>query len=285
MSKIKLDARAKINLSLDVVARRDDGYHDMRMVLQSVTLCDSMTMELTDGGIEVGTNRHFIPNDERNIAVKAARAFMAETGYSGGVRMGIEKRIPVCAGLGGGSADAATVLRGLNELTGAHLSDEKLCELGLSVGSDVPFCVVGGTKLAEGRGEVLTELSPLGSVHTVICMPHFHVSTPSLFAKLRVGRIRLRPDTQGMIQALERGDVRGVAVRVFNVFEAFLPKREADMVQRIKGVLNDSGAMGSSMSGTGAAVYGLFETAEAAQTAAEALSGECREVFVAKTIN
>lgn len=283
MSGISISARAKLNLSLDVLGKRPDGYHELRMIMQSAELCDRVYVELREPGVFlVRTDRYYIPSDERNIAIKAARAFFDATGINGGVFISITKIIPTCAGLGGGSADAAAVLRALDYLCGTNLSTEKLAEIGLRVGSDVPFCVYGGTMLAEGVGERLTELPPMPCLPVVICTPRFTCSTPALFARLGQRVSRCRPDTQGMLSALSESDVGSVARRMYNVFEDVLDKRSARTVSEIKCRLLDSGALGACMTGTGSAVFGLFSDEEAARRAVTALSGVCREVFLTR---
>ena len=202
----------------------------------------------------------------------------------GGLSITLDKSIPVCAGLAGGSADAAAVLRGLNALAGLGLSPERLEETGAKVGSDVPYCVRGGTALAQGRGEVLTDLAPLPACHVVLCKPAFSVPTPELFARLDGVRLRRRPDTRGLISALAAGDLAGAARRMYNVFEDALPPRRAAEIQRLKTALIQQGALGASMSGTGSAVFGLFDDDGTAQRAAEALSQLCPSCFLARTV-
>ena len=235
MSGLDTRARAKLNLSLDVLARRPDGFHDLRMVMQAAALADEVHVELREPGFfRAETNRSYIPTDERNIAVKAAKAYFEAAGIDSGAYIKITKRIPVCAGLGGGSSDAAAVIRALGELTGAPLEGGELCAAALKAGSDVPFCLLGGTALATGRGEVLTPLPPLPRTDAVICMPHFTCSTPELFARLDTLRTRCRPDTDGLVAALRAGDVAGVARRMYNVFEDALDRRAAQAVGEIK---------------------------------------------------
>ena len=246
MSGLDTRARAKLNLSLDVLSRRPDGFHDLRMVMQAAALADEVHVELREPGFfRAETNRSYIPTDERNIAVKAAKAYFEAAGIDSGAYIKITKRIPVCAGLGGGSSDAAAVIRALGELTGAPLEGGELCAAALKAGSDVPFCLMGGTALATGRGEVLTPLPPLPRTDAVICMPHFTCSTPELFARLDTLRTRCRPDTDGLVAALRAGDVAGVARRMYNVFEDALDRRAAQAVGEIKRCLLDNGALGA----------------------------------------
>lgn len=282
---MEIYANAKLNLTLDVLGKRPDGYHDLCMVMQSVDLCDTVTVTRThEPGITVKTDLCFLPNDDRNLAAKAARAFFAHTGKELGLRIEISKRIPVCAGTAGGSSDAAAVLRGLNEMTGAGLSPAELAKIGESVGSDVPYCVLGTTALAEGRGEVLTELPPLPPCRAVLCKPSFSVSTPELFGRIDGHRITCRPDTAGVLAALERGDLREVARRMYNVFEDALPDRHRRTVSEIKATLIAEGALGACMSGTGSTVFGLFDDEVAAKNAFEVLRAQYPETFLCKTV-
>lgn len=284
MSGVTVRARAKLNLSLDVLGKRPDGFHELRMVMQSCTLADEVSVQLAGpGDFSAHTNRAYIPTGDKNVAVKAARAFYEELGVPGGARIRITKRIPVCAGLGGGSADAAAVLRALNELHGGALDELRLRSAALRAGSDVPFCLLGGTALAEGRGEELKQLTPLPPTYAVICMPHFSCSTPELFRRIDARRSRCRPDTAGLLEALEAGDVRGVARRMYNVFEDVLDRRAAKTVSELKFVLLDNGALGAAMTGSGSAVFGLFPGETEARRARDAASELCREVFLAST--
>ncbi len=278
---MELTANAKINLTLDILRRREDGYHDMRMVMQAVTLADILTVVPAQGaeGAAVSDLR-FLPTGGKNLAQTAAAAFRDATGLGGQVDVSIQKRIPVCAGLAGGSADAAAVLRAMNRLTGAELSPLELSKIGERAGSDVPFCVLGGTALAEGRGEVLTPLPPLPPCHIVLCKPPFSVSTPQLFSRVNVRKIVRRPDTAGVVSALEAGDLTGVARRLYNVFEDVLePRRQAE-INEIKSLLIDCGALGASMSGSGPTVFGLFDREDRAQEALERLGESYRDVFL-----
>ena len=278
---MELLANAKINLTLDILRRREDGYHDLQMVMQSVTLADKLTVTPAQGTEGVAaSDLHFLPTGGKNLAQMAAAAFRAATGLGGEVDVAIQKHVPVCAGLAGGSADAAAVLIAMNRLTGAGLSPEQLAAIGEAVGSDVPFCVLGGTALAQGRGERLTPLPPLPPCFIVICKPPFSISTPQLFSRVNVRKIVRRPDTPGVVAALEAGDLAGVARRMYNVFEDVLDPRRLSELNEIKGVLIDCGALGASMSGSGPSVFGLFEDEVRAQDACRRLRGTYRDVFL-----
>ena len=273
-------AHGKLNLSLDVLGRGEDGYHALRSVMHTVAFGDDLDVELTrDGSFTIDPGQSYLPADGRNLAVKAARLFLEGTGLGANIR--VVKRIPVCAGMGGGSADAAAVLRALNALTGRGLSLQALAELGAQVGSDVPFCVTEGAALAEGRGEKLTPLPSLPACAIVLCKPAFSISTPELFARIDRRRSRLHPDTAGMIAALEEGDLAGVARRSFNVFEDVLGRRGSG-IAAIKSALTEMGALGAAMTGSGSTVFGLFDSGDAARKAWEALSGQYQECWLTR---
>ena len=278
-------AFAKVNLSLDIVSKMADGYHHMRMVMQTVSLSDEVTIECTPGeGVSVDAGLSYLPGDERNIAVKAALAFYKHTGIKGhSTHIRMKKSIPVCAGLGGGSADGACVLRMLDRMLDTKLGYETLEMLGASVGSDVPFCISGGTRLAEGRGDILTELPPIPKSHIVICKPPFACSTPELFGRVRTEKIRARPDTDGMIAALERGDLSGIARRMYNVFEDILPRGTRE-VSEIKYAMLDKGALGAVMTGSGPAVIGLFDNEAQARSSYGHLKSTYKECYLAETV-
>ena len=286
MAATEVFAYAKLNLSLDVLNKRPDGYHEMKMVMQTVSLRDRLTVETGTGRpLEMRSNLGFLPADEHNLAAAAALALCRETGTDpGGLSIKLDKSIPVCAGMAGGSADAAAVLRGLNELLGLGLSQTRLEEIGALVGSDVPYCVGGGTALAEGRGEVLTPLPPLPRCHVVLCKPAFSVSTPELFRALDGCRIRRRPDTAGLTEALAAEDLPGVARRMYNVFEHVLPQRRYQEICAIKNSLIQHGALGASMSGTGPTVFGLFDRQPAAEAAWSALRAQYQETFLVESM-
>ena len=286
MASITVQAPAKLNLTLDVLGRRPDGYHDMKMVMQSVKLADTLTLTVEPGeGIALSTNLGFLPLDGKNLAAAAALRLSEAAGVElGRLSIDIRKRVPVCAGMAGGSSDAAAVLRGLNELLGLGLTRPELARVGERVGSDVPYCVYGCTALAEGRGERVTALPALPHCWVVLAKPGFPVSTPELFARLDGQRVRCRPDTAGMLAALEAGDLNGVARRLFNVFEEVLPSYRRDRVRELKQVLLRAGALGASMSGTGPTVFGLFDDPGTAEAAFEAVRPLCPDTFLSETV-
>jgi len=252
-------AYAKLNLSLDVSARRADGFHDMTMVMQSISLCDELSISINDEGrFFASSNFRFIPNDEKNLAVKAAKVFFNHADMPGkGAEISIVKNIPAGAGMGGGSSDASAVLRALNRATGKGFSAAKLEEMSCEIGSDVAFCVRGGTQLAKGRGEILSGLPPMPECSIVVCKPPFSISTPELFRKLDAIKLRVHPDTQGLISALEKGDGKDICRRMYNVFEDVDDRRMRTEAE-IKNRLLDYGASGAIMTGTGSAVFGVY---------------------------
>lgn len=286
MDEFTIQAPAKLNLTLDVLGRREDGYHDLKMVMQSITLADRLTLRPGRApGIQVSSSFHFLPTGEKNLAGKAAVCFYQALGRPArDLDISITKHVPVCAGMAGGSSDAAAVLRALNRLEGAPFSPEELAHVGEAVGSDVPYCVLGCTALAQGRGEVLTPLSPLPHCWVVACKPDFPVSTPELFARIDSCRIRRRPDADGLMAALEQGDLMEVARRMYNVFEDVLPERQLARVADIKNTLIQQGALGANMSGTGPTAFGLFSSQSQAQAAYDVLKQRYQEVFLAETV-
>ena len=258
-------AYAKINISLDVTGRRPDGYHEMSMPMQTVSLCDDITIRTEGEGVRARCNLRYVPCDERNLAVRAALRYLEAIGQPDrGLRIELGKRIPVGSGMGGGSADAAAVLRALNRSFDGRMSPEELSALAAGIGSDVAFCLHGGTMLATGRGEVLRPLPPLPPCRIVIVKPGFSISTPELFQKLDRAPVRIHPDTAGLIAAMEQGDLAGVCRRLYNVFED-VDDRRMRTIRPIKRSLLDGGALGAVMTGTGSAVFGLFADPEAAE--------------------
>ena len=279
-------APAKLNLTLDVLGKRPDGYHDLKMVMQTITLADTLLLEPTQTGeVRVRANLSFLPGGEKNLAATAALRFYEALGRTfDGWDITLTKRVPVCAGMAGGSSDAAAVLRALNQMEGSPFTREELARVGERVGSDVPYCVLGGTALAEGRGEVLTPLPALPRCWVVACKPDFPISTPELFARIDSCRVRCRPDTEGVLAALEAGDLGGVARRMYNVFEDVLAPRQQGAVGEIKHVLIECGALGANMSGTGPTAFGLFDREEPAREAFERLHQRYADTFLAQTV-
>lgn len=283
MKSMTLPAYAKLNLTLDILRKRPDGYHDLRMVMQSIALHDTVTVrtETGDGDITVRTDREDLPGGPGNIAWKAARAFYDAVGMeNGGTEILLEKRIPMQAGMAGGSADGAAVLQALRSLYAPEMSRQELERIGLQVGSDVPFCVRGGTALAEGRGEVLTDLPPLPTCTIVVCKPEFGLSTPALFGRVRVEKLGRRPDHDAMKQALAAGNLGAVARQMGNVFEEVLTAEESREIAYLKDVMLRCGAFNAVMTGSGPTVFGLFAQKEQAERAAQALRSRYAQLFL-----
>ncbi len=278
MNKLVKYANAKINLTLDVLGKREDGYHDLKMIMAEIPLADTVTLTKQEG-ILVNTNLTFLPNNEKNIAYQAAKLFFKETGVPGGVQIQIDKKIPVSAGLAGGSADAAAVLHGLNELYEVGLPLETLQKLGNTIGKDIPFCLQGGVALAEGTGEQLTTLSKLPHCFIVLIKPKYiNVSTKEVFTSLQASKIELHPDTAGAVSSLEQEDLRGLARRMYNVLEEVTVKKHP-LISELKSVMLEEGALGSVMSGSGPSVFGIFDSLEAAKNAQKKLLTYDEQVF------
>ena len=277
-------APAKVNLALDILGTRPDGYHDMKMVMQTISLCDTVTVEETAAGFELHTDGDFIPAGKKTLEQRAAENFFAAIGQPmPGLRVTLGKVTPAYAGLGGGSADVAALLRLLRDRYCPAMEDGELERIGLTVGSDMPFCVRGGTALAEGRGEVLTDLPPLPPCAFVLCKPDFGIPTPTLFARVDGAELTNRPDVGGMAEALAAGDLEGVAARLGNVFEEVLPPEYGE-VFRIKERLRELGALNAAMSGTGPTVFGMFRRREEAERAAAVLKAAYAQTYVAEPV-
>lgn len=284
MERVTQRAPAKVNLALDILGQRPDGYHDMRMVMQTVSLHDTVTVEETAEGFALHTGGDFIRADKKTLEQRAAEAFFNAIGQPvPGLSVTLEKRTPAYAGLGGGSADVAALLRILRDIYCPGMSGDELERVGFAVGSDMPFCVRGGTALAEGRGEFLTDLRPLPDCFFVLCKPEFGIPTPELFARVRGEELRRRPDIGGMTAALEAGDLAGVASRLGNVFEEVLPEPYHE-VFAVKRRLLDLGALNAAMSGSGPTVFGIFRDRETAEQAAKALKKAYAQTFLAQPV-
>lgn len=275
MKEITLLAPAKINLTLDITGKRPDGYHLLSTVMQSVALFDTVLLKKSASrGIVLKNNLPYLPVDERNLAHAAARKFFAHTNIKEeGLLIEIEKKIPVGAGLGGGSANAAAVLRGLNVLYGAGLTAGEMRALALPLGADVPFCVEGGVFLAAGIGEELTPIPRMPEFWTLLLKPSFSLSTAAVFKRVHLKEIRMHPDTKGLLAAAENLDLRGVAHRLYNVLEDVIADSYKEIL-KIKGRLLDLGALGAVMSGSGPTVFGIFPDEESARFAEDAVKGK-----------
>lgn len=286
MTTLYEGAFAKVNLTLDVLGKREDGYHDLKSVMQTISLRDDIE-------IDVGTGKDWcllcdkegIPCDGRNLAWKAAKIFLDTIGKDpGGLEIRITKRIPSEAGLGGGSADAAAVLRALNRHYDYPMSVAALAELGGLVGSDVPFCVLGGTAVAEGRGERLRKLPDMPDCVFVVCKPDFSSSTPALYAKLDEKSISAHPNHEAMEKAILTGDLGAVAQNLYNVFDPVVTEDHLEL-NYIKSIFNSYGSVGQQMTGSGSAVFGIVPEFEYAAVICQMLKDNYPQVFIAKPVS
>lgn len=285
MTTLYEGAFAKLNLTLDVLGKREDGYHDLQSVMQTISIRD-------DVEIDIGTGKPWkllcsvegIPTDERNLAWKAAKVYLDAMGYDpDGLEIRITKRIPSGAGMGGGSADAAAVLRALNRHYGEPLSIAALAELGAEVGSDVPFCTICGTAMVEGRGERLRKLPDMPDCIFVVCKPEFSVSTPELYKKIDEVAIPVRPDNRAMESALLAGDLEKVAENVYNVFDPVVTKEHLEL-NYIKSIFNSYGSIAQQMTGSGSAVFAIVPEFEYAAVICEMLKGSYPNIYIAKPV-
>lgn len=285
MTTLYEGAFAKINLTLDVLDKRDDGYHDLKSVMQTISIRDDVEIDVdTDGPWSLKCSMDGIPEDSRNLAWKAAEVFYSVTGLkTTGLAIRIEKRIPIQAGLGGGSADAAAVLRALNKHYNHPLSILALAEIGAQVGSDVPFCVLCGTAMVEGRGERLRKLADIPDCFFVVCKPDFSSSTPELYKKLDESVIAHRPDNQAMESALLAGDLQRVAQNVWNVFDPVVTADHLE-INYIKSIFNSYGAIAYQMTGSGSAVFGIVTEFEHAAVICSMLKENYPQIYIAKPV-
>ena len=277
--KVKVQAPAKINMSLDVLRRRPDGYHDVSMVMQAVSLYDFVTVETTDtGDIEILCGYEGVPRDERNIAYKSAAAFFKYTETDNtGIRITIDKNIPTQAGLAGGSADGAAVIVALNKLFSTHLKEKEMREIGERIGADVPFCIVGGTRLAGGTGTKLKKMIPIPRCNIVICKPEVSVSTAEAYSKIDSAKLSHPEFTAEMVKAVYARDIYMVTSCMLNDFELAL---DLDEIKAVKRVMLKNKALGACMSGSGSAVFAIFNSEKKALKCVEALRKDYNEVFL-----
>ena len=279
-----LKAYAKINITLDVVGKRPDGYHNLKSIMQTVSLYDEIDMKTDDSGeIIISVNWPYLVTDKRNIAYKAADLFFKKTGIRSGLSIGIHKKIPMGAGLGGGSADAAAVLTGLNKMFGNPLTYDALAEVGLMCGADVPFCLKKGTCLAEGLGEILTPLPSFPDCFILIAKPLISLSTKSVFEDLSIKNIKHHPNTDGVIEALHEKNLFGISIRVYNVLEETVRERYRDL-DFYKGIMLENGALGAAMTGSGSVVFGIFDEKKLAQNAADKFNKLTVSTFITKPL-
>jgi len=285
MITLQEKAYAKLNLTLDVLRKREDGFHDLKSVMQTVSLYDPVELDLETGEPwKLVCGREDIPCDARNLAWKAAAMYCAAMGKDpGGITIRIEKNIPSGAGMGGGSADAAAVLRMLNRHYGNPLTVEELAALGGTIGSDVPFCVMGGTVMCEGRGEIMRRVTDMPGCIILGCKPEFSVSTPVLFKKIDSVEIYRHPDNDGMEAALASGDIGAVARKIHNVFDPVVSADHPE-IGHIKEICNACGALASQMTGSGSVVFAIMPDMASAEKAMEQLKQTYSQVFLAEPV-
>ena len=282
MKDIELKAYAKINLGLDVLRKREDGYHELRMIMQTVGIYDRVYIRRTrKPGIFLTNNLSFLPTDEGNLAWKAARLLMDEFPSEEGVFINLHKYIPVAAGLAGGSSDAAAVLVGLNKLLNLSLSREQLMERAVRLGADVPYCILRGTALAEGIGEILTPLTPPPQCTVVLAKPDIHVSTKTVYSMLKADDITDHPDIDLLIRCIRNGDLASLAKNMGNVLETVTVSSHP-VIESIKKTMRDHGALGAMMSGSGPTVFGLYSELPSARTTVDCLreNGLAKQIYI-----
>lgn len=281
MNQCVRKAYAKINLGLDVIGRLENGYHEVKMIMQTVGIYDVLTLQKIPSGIIVTTDNGELPTDENNLIYKSAKLMQEKYNISGGVSIHLEKNIPIAAGMAGGSTDAAATFIGMNELFEIGASEEELRELGVKVGADVPYCIMGGTALAEGIGEKLTGLPSPPDCYLLIAKPDINVSTKYVYEHLDAEGVEKHPDIDGMIDAIEQGSLEGVISRLGNVLENVTVKKY-HVIDEIKACMTENGAKGSLMSGSGPTVFGIFTEKDKAEHALEVLKskGLAKQLFV-----
>lgn len=275
---------AKINLTLDITGKRENGYHDVCMVMQTVNLFDLIIADKRKSGIFLKSNLEYLPTDERNIAYKAACLFFEKSGICGGVSIIIHKNIPVAAGLAGGSGNGGAVLCALNALYDFPLSREEILDMSVTLGADVPYCIMGGTALAEGIGEKLTRLPDCPKMTILLVKPPINVSTPEVYREFDALDEVLHPDTDSMILALKNGDILKISENLSNALESVTIKKHP-VISGIKEKMIKNGAVAALMSGSGPTVFGIFDDEQKAKKSADSFYKQYREVYLCKTFN
>lgn len=284
---MRLRAMAKINLGLDVIRKREDGYHEVRMIMQTIRMYDVLDIRKKQNpGISLSTNLPYVPSDERNLVYKAAKLLMDEFDIKEGLSMRLSKSIPVAAGMAGGSSDAAAAFVGVNRLFCLGLSQEELMERAVRIGADVPYCIMRGTALAEGIGEKLTPLSAMPEGYVLIGKPGINVSTKTAYENLKLDAVEKRPDIDGMIQDIQNKDLYSMTEKMVNVFEPGLMEKYP-VIREIRDFMEERGALKAMMSGSGPTVFGIFDSKEKMNAAAAALrkTGLAKTVFAAGIYN
>ncbi len=287
MKDISVKALAKINLGLDVVRKREDGYHEVRMVMQTIHLYDRLEIAKNNSGkITMQTNLSFLPTNENNLVYKAAKLLVDEFGIKDGIHVDLKKHIPVAAGMAGGSTDAAAVLYGVNRMFDLGLTKKELMERGVKIGADVPYCIMRGTALAEGIGEELTQLSPMVKCPVLIAKPQISVSTKFVYENLKLNEQMVHPDIDKLVSDIQKKNLKAIAADMGNVLETVtIP--EYPVIAQIKEHMMEHGALNSMMSGSGPTVFGLFEDEATAMKAYEAMkaSGLAKQIYLTSIYN
>lgn len=287
MKQIKLNARGKINITLDVIRKREDGYHDLSMIMQTVNLCDNLSIKITNSGnIEMTSNYSWLPCDERNLVYKAAALMKEKYDIKEGISLHLDKNIPVAAGMAGGSSDCAATLIGIRNLLKINASDNELMALGKTLGADVPYCILRGTALAEGIGEKLTQLPPFPDTTLLIAKPPINVSTATVFGSLDLSKVDKHPDNKKMIELIKNKDLQGICDNMCNVLENVTVKNYP-IIDTIKKAMINNGAIGSLMSGSGPTVFGFFENYDMALNALKYIRSKhhIREIYITTVFN
>ena len=280
-------AYGKINLGLDVIGKRDDGYHLVKMIMQNVDIYDTLTFEETkDGTITITSGSDKVPCDESNLIYKVAKQLKEKFGITKGVKIDLDKKIPVAAGMAGGSADAAATYRALNELWGSGLDEKKLCELAVKLGADIPYCIVGGTALSEGIGEELTTLKDVPDFSLVVAKPDIDVSTGWVYKELDSSKVEVHPDIDGIRASIESGDLTKMCSLIDNVLEK-VTRSKYSVIGEIEQILLQNGALGAYMTGSGPTVFAIFDDATKAEEGYRAVreSNLAPECFLTRPIN
>lgn len=280
---MRMKAYAKVNISLDIVGKREDGYHLLEMIMQSIDLYDEIVIEKQKKEITIKCNKPYVPTDERNLAYKAAQLFIEKYDIDSGVNINIKKNIPVCAGLAGGSTDAATVLKIMNSLFNINASDEELMILGLKLGADVPYCIKGGTALCKGIGEEVTALKGFKDKVIVLVKPPFGVSTNSVYQEFNIEKARNHPNTNLIIDAINNDNLKMVCDNMKNLLENVTLRKHKILIN-IKEEMRYNGAMGTMMSGSGPTVFAFFDDMLKAQRCFEKMKEKYSDVFITRTI-
>ncbi len=287
MDSIKLNARAKINITLDVLGKREDGYHDLSMIMQTINLCDNLYIKKTDtGNIEMKSNLSWLPCDERNLVYRAAAAMKERYNIEEGICIELSKNIPVAAGMAGGSTDCAAALIGIRNLFAINAGDKELMAIGKELGADVPYCIMRGTALAEGIGEVLTPLPPFPDCTVLVAKPPVNVSTAAVFGAFDIKNVEKRPDNEKMIELIKAKDLEGICRNMCNVLESVTVKNYP-VINEVKNTMLENDAIGSMMSGSGPTVFGFYQDYKTALKGLRAIKNrfKFREVYITTVFN